>query len=71
VGWLLSYIGRYRKYYPADSRGDVWDEIPMSEGFAMIATAMSLDGWLQFAGVAIDGGYVKGELDRILKDKKP
>ena len=40
----------------------------MSEGYAMIAGAMSLDGWLQFSGVGmVDGGYIKTEVDRMSK----
>jgi hypothetical protein len=44
----------------------------MAEGYAMIAGAMSLDGWLQFSGISIaDGAYLKQEVDRIMKSKKP
>ena len=43
----------------------------MSEGYAMVAAAMSLDPWLQFSGVGIaDGGYIRQEVDRIMKEKK-
>jgi hypothetical protein len=42
----------------------------MSEGYAMIAGAMSLDGWLQFSGIGIaDGAYVRQEMDKILSAK--
>jgi hypothetical protein len=68
----LEYIARYRKYYPADSREDVWCEIAMAEGYAMIAAAMSLDSWLQFSGISIsDGAYLRQEVERIMKAKKP
>ena len=44
----------------------------MAEGYAMIAAAMSLDGWLNFSGVTIsDGAYLRQEVERILKSKKP
>ena len=66
----MEYVARYRKYYPADSREDVWCEIAMAEGYAMIAAAMTLDGWLNFSGVAIaDGAFIKQECDRLIKKK--
>jgi hypothetical protein len=41
----------------------------MQEGYAMIAGAMSLDGWLQFSGIGIaDGGYIKQEVQRMKKN---
>jgi hypothetical protein len=43
----------------------------MSEGYAEIAGAMSLDGWLQFSGVVMqDGGYLKTEAEKLMT-KKP
>lgn len=43
----------------------------MSEGYAEIAGAMSLDGWLQFSGVMMaDGGYIGGEVTKILNERK-
>ena len=45
------------------------DEMPMELGYALIAGAMSMDGWLQFSGVKVDG-YIKGEVDRMMKEKK-
>lgn len=45
----------------------------MAEGYAMIAGAMSMDGWLQFSGVEIaDGGYIGAEITKLMKQlKKP
>ncbi len=57
------YVAQYRKYYPADKRKFVWDKLPMEEGYAMIAAAMQLDGWLQFSGVKIDG-YIASEIKK-------
>ena len=72
---MLEYVCLYRKYYPADSRKDVWCHIAMQEGYAMIAGAMSHDGFLQFCGVEIaDGGYIGEELKKLSKmiqDKTP
>jgi hypothetical protein len=63
-------VCQYRKYFPADSRKEVWCKVTMSEGYAMIAGAMSLDGWLQFSGIGIaDGAYVRQEMDKILSAK--
>jgi hypothetical protein len=42
----------------------------MEEGYAMIHGAMSLDGWLSFSGVQVEG-FIKGEIDRMMKNKKP
>ena len=43
----------------------------MAEGYAEIAGAMSLDGWLQFSGVTMaDGGFIGGEVNRILNERK-
>jgi len=43
----------------------------MAEGYAEIAGAMSLDGWLQFSGVVMeDGAYIGGEVNRILNERK-
>lgn len=43
----------------------------MEEGYAMIAGGMSMDGWLQFTGVALaDGGFIRQELEKILDRKK-
>ena len=42
----------------------------MEFGYAAIGAAMSHDGWLQFSGVKI-GGYIKSEIDKILKVSKP
>ena len=41
----------------------------MEEGYALIAVAMSLDGWLNFSGVRIEG-FIKSEVDRLMKEKK-
>jgi len=49
------YVCQYRKYYPAESRRDVWLNIPMEEGWAMIAGGIALDAWTQFSGCSIDG----------------
>ena len=44
----------------------------MDIGYAMISGAEMLDGWKQFNDQSIrDGGFVRQELDRILKEKKP
>jgi hypothetical protein len=68
---LPNYICRYRKYYPAESREEVWCEVPMHEGYLMIAGAMSLDGFLLFSGVVMaDGGYVRQETDSIFSEAK-
>ena len=43
----------------------------MEEGYAYIAGAMSMDGFLQFSGIEIaDGAYVRQESDKILKSSK-
>jgi hypothetical protein len=43
----------------------------MAEGYAMIAGAMNLDGWLAFSGVTIaDGGFIKQECERIERRRK-
>lgn len=68
---MTEYVCRYRKYYGADSWDYIWSELPMQEGYAYIAGAMSMDGWLQFSGVGIaDGGFIRGEVDRIMKENK-
>ena len=42
----------------------------METGYALIAGAQTLDGWLQFSRVTVaDGGFVKQELDRIIAQK--
>jgi len=42
----------------------------MAEGYAMIAGAMSMDGWLAFSGIEIaDGGYIGQEIAKLLKDR--
>lgn len=42
----------------------------MEEGYAMIAGAMELDGWLNFSGVTMaDGGFIRQEIDRMMKKK--
>jgi hypothetical protein len=44
----------------------------MAEGYAEIAVAMSLDGWLNFSGVIMqDGGFIGEEVRRLMKEKKP
>lgn len=64
----MSYICQYRKFYPADSRAEVWDEIPMEEGYAMITGGIMLDSW---GGRKLaDGGYIAQECDAILKKRK-
>jgi hypothetical protein len=66
----MEYVIRYRKYYPADSRAEVWGKIPMEEGYAMIAGGMMLDGWLQFSGIEMgESGYVAAEVAKLLKSK--
>lgn len=35
----------------------------------MIVGAMTLDGWLQFQQVNMVGGYVKDEVERMMRDK--
>ena len=68
----MEYVAHYRKYYPSDLREDVWCEIPMAEGYAMIAAAMAMDGWLQFSGVAIsDGAFILQEVKKLMAAKKP
>lgn len=63
------YVGQYRKYYPSETRQQVWEEISMEEGYAMIAVAMSLDGWLAFSGVKVEG-FIKSEVEKLMKEKK-
>ena len=42
----------------------------MIEGYAMIAGAMSMDGWLAFSGVVLsDGAFIKQEVDKMMKGK--
>ena len=43
--------------------------MPMERGYALITAAMQFDGWLQFLGVSMDGGYVAEELARMMKEK--
>jgi len=40
----------------------------MEEGYALIHGAMSMDGWLQFSGVQVEG-FIKGEVERMTKKK--
>jgi hypothetical protein len=43
----------------------------MAEGYAMIAGAMSMDGFLLFSGVTIsDGGYIRIEKERLMRDRR-
>ena len=42
----------------------------MEEGYAMIHGAMSMDGWLNFSGVQVEG-FIKQEVERMAKEKKP
>ena len=42
----------------------------MALGYALIAGAMSMDGWLQFSGVKIEG-FIKSEIAKQMKEKKP
>jgi hypothetical protein len=64
-------MARMLKYYPALGYDRIWSKFPMSKGYALIAAAMSMDGWLQFSGVEIaDGGYVRGEVQNLMKKKK-
>lgn len=65
----MSYYAQYRKYYPSDSHERVWFELPMERGYALITAAMQFDGWLQFQGFGMDGGYVAEELKRMTKEK--
>lgn len=39
----------------------------MEEGYAMIAGAMSMDGFLLFSGLKMEGGYVRQEIEKLLK----
>ena len=40
----------------------------MMEGYAMVAAAMSMDGFLNFSGVQIaDGGYIGEEVKKLMK----
>lgn len=41
----------------------------MERGYALIAAAMQFDGWLQFSGVMLDGGFIRQEVERIMKEK--
>jgi len=41
----------------------------MERGYALIAAAMQFDGWLSFSGVSLDGGYIAGEIERMMKAK--
>jgi hypothetical protein len=43
-------------------------EIPMEEGWCMIAAAMSMDGWLAFSGVRIEG-YLKSEIEKLMEKR--
>jgi len=45
------------------------DEMPMELGYALIAGAMSMDGWLSFSGVKVEG-YIKSECEKLMKEKK-
>ena len=42
----------------------------MQEGYAMISGAMSMDGFLLFSGLQIEGGYIRTEIERLTKGKK-
>jgi hypothetical protein len=59
------------KYYSGFTRKEVWEEIPMDEGYAYLAAAILNDGWLQFGGIKIDGkGYVGQEAEKLIKIAK-
>jgi len=34
----------------------------MDQGYAYIAGAMSMDGWLAFAGIRMEDGFVRDEM---------
>jgi hypothetical protein len=70
VGWLLTYVCSYRKYFPHESENEIMFEIPMAKGYALIAGAMSLDGFLLFSGLQVEG-FIKQEIERQMMDKKP
>ena len=43
----------------------------MAEGYAMIAGAMSMDGWLAFSGIEIaDGGYIGQHIKKLMDEKR-
>ncbi len=42
----------------------------MELGYCMISGAMSMDGWLQFSGIKVDG-YIRSEFEKLMKEKKP
>jgi len=42
----------------------------MQEGYAMISGAMSMDGFLLFSGLQIEGGYIRSEIEKLKKAKK-
>lgn len=68
----MDYVARFLKYYPHEGFDRVWFRIPMDKGYALIAAAMNLDGWLAFSGVLIsDGGYIRQEIEKMMKQKKP
>ena len=42
--------------------------MPMAQGYALIAGAMTMDGWLGFSGIAMsDGGFIGDEVRRMMK----
>jgi hypothetical protein len=62
-------VARLLRYYPSLGYDRVWTAFPMDKGYALIAAAMSCDPWTAFAGIKMEGGYVEGELNNLVKKK--
>lgn len=64
-------MARLLKYYPALGYDRVWFRFPMAKGYALIAAAMQLDGFLQFSEIKMsDGGYLRQEVEKLMRAKK-
>ena len=67
---MLEYVARLLKYYPSLGYDRVWFKFPMAKGYALIGAAMQFDGFLAFSGVKMEGGYLRQELEKLMKGNK-
>ncbi|MDE2097607.1 MAG: hypothetical protein KGL39_10200 [Patescibacteria group bacterium] len=69
LGWLWDYTTRLVATYPSFTRDFVLYELPMIEGFAWLAAAIEMNGWLGFCGIKRSGkGYVGIESERLYQE---
>ena len=63
MGWWLDYVARLCRSYHWSKEYVLFD-LPMSEGWALMAMAIEQDGWMQFSGVKRSvKGYLGQEID--------